>query len=393
MRIKKQPASNLKICLVSIPLGEWKGSHILVLNFLHVLVPIAEEIHLITGNYPEDDLPSPKIQLTNVRNDPITGYPKRGLITRAAKYAATQLKMSYRLARIASQVDMVIFFIGGCALLLPMLTAKLRRKKTIIVAVDAGAVVSYNHYRQTLWGMGGLITYGIGSVLQRLDYQLCDKIIVYSPILVQKFGLERYKHKISIAHEHFLDFDRFNVQKPLNERDNLIGYIGRLSQEKGILNFMEAIPKVMETRDKVKFLIVGAGQLRPQVEEYASKLNNKAKFVGWAPHDELPEYLNKLKLLVLPSCTEGLPNIVLEAMACGTPVLATPVGATPDIIKDGETGFTMENNCPECIAENIVRAVNHPNLEQITCNARALVEREFTHKIAVERYKNILLAV
>jgi glycosyltransferase involved in cell wall biosynthesis len=376
-----------------VPLGEWEGSHILVLNFLHVLVPIAEEIYLITGNYPEDDLPSPKIQLTNVRNDPMTGYPKRRLITRAVKYVATQLKMSYRLAKIASQVDMVIFFIGGCGLLLPMLTAKLRRKKTILIAIDAGAVISRHVYRKSFGGMGGLITYGIVSVLQRLNYRLCDRIVVYSPILVQEFGLERYKHKISIAHEHFLDFDRFKLQKPLNERDNLVGYIGRLSQEKGILNFMEAIPKVVETRDKATFLIVGAGQLRPQVEEYANKLNNKVKFVGWIPHDELPEYLNKLKLLVLPSYTEGLPNIMLEAMACGTPVLATPVGATPDIIKDGETGFIMENNSPECIAENIVRAVNHPNLEQIARNAHALVEREFTHEAAVEGYKNIFLAI
>jgi glycosyltransferase involved in cell wall biosynthesis len=373
-----------------MPLGEWKDSHILVFNFLQVLVSIAEEVCLITGNYPEDDLPSPKIQLTNVRNDQLTTYPKRRLITRAVKYIATQLKMSYRLTKIASQVDIVIFFIGGSGLLLPMLVAKLRRKKTIIVAVDAGAVAFRNIYRQTLWGMGGLITYGIISVLQRLNYQLCDKIIVYSPILVQEFGLERYEHKISIAHWRFLDFARFKVQKPLNERDNVVGYIGRLSQEKGILNFMAAIPKVAKTRDEATFLIIGAGQLRPRVEEYANKLNKKVKLVNWVRHDELPDYLNELKLLVLPSYTEGLPGIVLEAMACGTPVLATPVGAMLDIIKDGETGLIMENNSPKCIAQNIVRALDNPNLEQIAGNARTLVEREFTHEAAVEKYRWIL---
>ena len=389
----KRQAPGLKICLLSVPVPEIAGGHILVLNFLKVLVPITEEIYLITGNYPEHDLPGSKIHLTNVRNDPTTSHPKRSLLTRAAKYIAAQLKMSYRLARIASRVDIVIFFIGGSGLLLPMLTAKLRGKKTILVAAASGAVVSRNIYGKSFGGMGGFITYGIVSMLERLDYRLCDNIVVYSPSLVQEFGLERYKHKISIAHEHFLDFDKFKMDKPLTERDNLIGYIGRLSQEKGISSFMEATPKVVATTDGVTFLIVGAGQLRPQVEEHANKSNNKVRFVGWIPHDELPEYLNKLKLLVLPSYTEGLPNIMLEAMACGTPVLATPVGATPDIIKDGDTGFIMESNSPECIAENIVRALNHPDLEQIARNARALVEREFTYEAAVERYRNILLAV
>ena len=110
----------------------------------------------------------------------------------------------------------------------------------------------------------------------------------------------------------------------------------------------------------------------------------------WVPHDKLPDYLNELKLVVLPSYTEGLPNLMLEAMACGTPVLATPVGAIPDMITDGETGFIMEDNSPACIAENVMRALEHPDLERIVENARALVEREFTYETAVERYRRIL---
>ena len=110
----------------------------------------------------------------------------------------------------------------------------------------------------------------------------------------------------------------------------------------------------------------------------------------WIPHDKLPDFLNELKLVVLPSYTEGLPNLMIEAMACGTLVLATPVGAIPDVINDGETGFIMENNSPECIAENAIRALEHPNLEEVVKNARELVEREFMYDAAVERYKKIL---
>ncbi len=60
-------------------------------------------------------------------------------------------------------------------------------------------------------------------------------------------------------------------------------------------------------------------------------------------------------------------------MGCGTPVLATLVGGVPDVIKDGKMGFIMENNSPECIAKNVMRTPEHPDLERIVKNARALV--------------------
>ena len=88
--------------------------------------------------------------------------------------------------------------------------------------------------------------------------------------------------------------------------------------------------------------------------------------------------------------TENLSNLMLEAMACGTPVLATPVGAIPDIITDGVTGLILEDNSSACIAENVIRALEHPDLERIVKNARVLVEREFTYEAAVERYRKIL---
>ena len=133
------------------------------------------------------------------------------------------------------------------------------------------------------------------------------------------------------------------------------------------------------------------GLLRNEIERDLNErnLNGKVKLAGWISHDNLPRYLNELKLIVLPSYTEGLPNIMLEAMACGTPVLATPVGAIPNFIKDGETGFIMENNSPECIAKNVIRALNHPNLEQISKKAHDMVEKEFTYEKAVNRYREI----
>jgi glycosyltransferase involved in cell wall biosynthesis len=225
--------------------------------------------------------------------------------------------------------------------------------------------------------------------IQHMNFAISDKIMIYSKNIISEYGLQQHNNKTCIAHHHFIDFEKFNLRKPLKERAALVGYIGRLSQEKGILNFLDATSRV-EAENGIRFLIGGDGQLRPQVERFIqNSLSDRIKFVGWINHDDLPAYLNELKLLVLPSYTEGLPNIALEAMACGTPVLATPVGSIPDIIKNNENGFIMANNSPECIAKNIIRALNHPQLEQIAQNAYAMVKKEFDFEKAVASFREI----
>ncbi|KUL00274.1 MAG: Glycosyl transferase, group 1, partial [Methanomicrobiales archaeon 53_19] len=171
-----------------------------------------------------------------------------------------------------------------------------------------------------------------------------------------------------------------------------IGYIGRLSGEKGVQHFAEALPAILGDRDDLRVLIGGDGQLKDSIVATLQEegLTARVDLPGWIAHDDLPAYLNQLRLLVLPSYTEGLPNIMLEAMACGTPVLATPVGAIPDVIIDGKTGFIMENNSPECIAENVARALASPDLEEIAEAGRRFVEENFSFESTVARWKEVL---
>jgi glycosyltransferase involved in cell wall biosynthesis len=313
---------------------------------------------------------------------PVAYKLSKNILSQAVNDVTFQLRISYRLARLVGKVDLWVFF-EGTPMSLPMLVAKLFRGRVALAL--AGYLEKEGEFRKA-------IIYKPLILLKKIDCRLADRIILYSPRLIKGWQLERHRGKILIAHEQLLDFDKFRVQKPFNARDDLVGYIGRLSEPKGILNFLEAIPMMLKKGNNLRFLIGGDGQLRERVEEFLSKdnMDKKVTFVGWIPHDQLPKYLNEVKLLVLPSYTEGLPDIVLEAMACGTPVLATPVGAAPDVIKDGETGFTMEDNSPQCIAENVARALNRPDLEQIARNGRALVEREFTYEKAVEAWRDVL---
>ena len=301
------------------------------------------------------------------------------------RYLLLEVRISLIMAKVAQKADVCMFFMEGGALL-PVLIAKVLGKKIIRVVPSSILKETAKSHRIKRIALLPLIC------LQTIAYTLSDRIVLYSPDLVKEWGLEKYKNKICIACEHFLDFDTPIIRKKYGKRRNLVGYIGRLDEEKGVLNLVKAVPEIMKEKDDVEFLIGGDGWLRDEIKKYIRKenLDDKVKLTGWIPHDEIPYYLNTLKLVVLPSYTEGLPNLMLEAMAYGTPVLATPVGAIQDVIKDGETGFIMKDNSPECIAENVVRALNHPDKECIVGRAEALVAQTFTYKAAAERYKEIV---
>ena len=369
-RIKKN------IGIVTFPIGD--AGVLPLSNIVDILYPLSSDIYLITGNEGYNFFrKNEKIYTYGVKHE-----NGRNILTRVFKYIYIQLQISYIIVKIARKVNIWFIFLGG-NLVVPQVTMKLLRKKNVFIFAGSSVMMTKAQKDPFL---------KVIVILSKINYTLSDKIILYSPNHIKEWNLEKYKNKISIAHEHFLDFDKFKIKKQFDERADLVGYVGRLSEEKGVLNFVKAIPKILKKENEIKFLVGGDGQLRNKIEAYLDEnnLNDKVKLVGWIQHDKLPDYLNKLKLVVLPSYTEGLPNIMLEAMVCCTPVLATPVGAIPDVIEDGKTGFILEDNSPECIARNVIRALEHPNLDEIVKNARALVEREFTYEAAVERYKKTL---
>ncbi|MFC1865770.1 glycosyltransferase family 4 protein [Chloroflexota bacterium] len=248
-------------------------------------------------------------------------------------------------------------------------------------------------YRNYLFGIGGKIIATIYKGSEKISYYFADRIVIDSEGLVAASGLGKYRHKVIVAGDRrFIESETFGVKKQLAERSNLIGYIGRLSYEKGVTNFVKAIPLVIKQHSSVEFLIGGNGPLLNKLKSEVMQmgLDSKVKFTGWIPHTELADYLNELRLFILPSSTEGLPNTVLEAMACGTPVLVTPVGALPEIIKDKETGFIMNDNSPDSIASGIIEALSHPQLEEVSRNAVTLVKNKFTYENAVKKYDALL---
>ncbi len=347
-------------------------------NLAEVICAFSDDVHVITG-------PLFTSSRQEIHSYGIEDKGGTNVITIILNYIKTQLRICYRLIKLRRDVDLWIMFLGGERFLLPILVAKLSGKTVIIVNAASG-VKAAQVEGDPLWQILAL------KLLRRATYHFSDRIILYSERMMEECGAERYRSKVSIATKHFLALDTFKIQTPLKRRDNLVGYIGSLSQRKGIPNLLRAITEVARRRNDINFLIGGKGPLRAEIREYLTgqNLDNRVRFIDWIPHEQLPKHLNQLKLLVLPSYAEGLPNIILEAMACGTPVLATAVDAIPDVIRDGETGFILEDNSPECIARNVIRVLDYPKLDGIVMRAHVLIEKEFTYEAAVEKYRSAL---
>jgi glycosyltransferase involved in cell wall biosynthesis len=303
-----------------------------------------------------------------------------------------QMRISRGLISLPDDARLVFWRARSSTILIPLILARLRGRKSILLLESRGSELVSQVYKGPL-GIGGFILSGIYKAVERSTYSLANRLVVNVPGLLKQPWLAKHERKVfplTIA-DRFVGPD-FRISRPLNQRQTIVGYIGRMSQEKGVLNLVKAIPLICNQMSEVKLLLGGDGPLLEQVrEELAGFITQEqARVPGWIPYNELPGYLNDMKLLVLPSYYEGLPNIVLEAMACGTPVLATRVGAVPDLITDGETGFIMEDNSPECITKNVIKALNHPNLDQISQNAHAFVDREYSYEATKEKWHKLL---
>ena len=366
---------------IRTPAKTVRGGGSTLSNFLEQLIPLSKEIYAITVDFPykfPEQVHVIKIKTTGKRD---------WMPLSALRFLLVQLKICFHLCKMSGSFENVIFYVGASEFVLPMFCCKLLRKKTIVCATG---VVTRHSVEEM-----GLFPFYILKTLERLNFHLADQVAVESAAGIEALRLSKFRKKISIASALYIDTDTFKSDKGVGERENLVAYIGRLAEGKGIENFIRSMPMILKERDDLEFLIGGDGLLFDKVKDELARhnLTKKVRVTGWIPHEELPTYLNKLKLLILPSYGEGLPGIVQEAMACGTPVLATPVGCLPDLIKDGETGFVLEDQSPECIAKNVVRALEYPDLEKMAQKARGLIEREYSYKAMVEKCKVALEAL
>jgi glycosyltransferase involved in cell wall biosynthesis len=217
-----------------------------------------------------------------------------------------------------------------------------------------------------------------------------DRIIVVSKKTKQyvlKLGADKSKTSViynGVDIDNFQPVNRGESRKKVGLPKNrkIILSVRRLVYKNGLDTLIESVPSVARNHPDTLFVVVGKGPSRKLIEDHIKELEIQDNIIlaGFVPDELLPTYYGAADYFVLPSASgEGLPLVLLEAMACGLPVLATKVGGTPEIIKHMKTGVLVPPRNPEAIAEAMSKLLAEEELgPAIGEEARRDIEERFS---------------
>jgi glycosyltransferase involved in cell wall biosynthesis len=170
----------------------------------------------------------------------------------------------------------------------------------------------------------------------------------------------------------------------------VVGAAGRLSPEKGFADLIAAARAVAQTNPSIRFVLFGDGRLRQDLQRRVEAAGLQGTFVLAGFRSDIDRFLPHLDLLVLPSYTEGLPNVILEAFAAGVPVVATAVGGTPEIVEDGVNGRLVAPGNPGLLAQTLIEVLGDDSKRRaMGQEGRRRVLCEFTFAGQGQAYRRV----
>jgi len=217
------------------------------------------------------------------------------------------------------------------------------------------------------------------SLLRVTDRAIC--VAESDLALGLRYGVVDRKKAVVIRNGIDVEAFHRSSQGGQNAGSPVVGTIGRLHAQKGHEVLLQAVAQLRKMGRNFVVRIIGDGELRKTLEARVKELgvDDIVEFAG-ASHSVAKE-LAEMNLFVLPSLWEGLPLVILEAMASGVPVVASGVDGVPEIVTDGLDGVLVPPGKPEALADAIVRLLDDPLLcESLAFNAKEKVRREFTVK-------------
>lgn len=280
-------------------------------------------------------------------------------------------------------------------------TAKAGVLGRIAAWLAGGAKVIHTSHGHNFYGYFGSVKSRLVIMVERLLTRITTKLTTLTEL--ETCDLDSYNvarpEKVVVINSGLeldlyreVDIDSVQKRNELNvSRDTVLaGMIGRLEPVKGPEYFVEAARLVKERFPQAEFLIVGEGSLRHALESRCKELSisDKTSFTGW--REDIPEILAILDIVVLPSLNEAVGRILIEAGACGKPVVASRVGGIPEVIRDNETGILVPPRDVTGLANALTSLLENRG-RRLTMGeaARDWVDDKFTASRMVERFSSL----
>jgi glycosyltransferase involved in cell wall biosynthesis len=249
-----------------------------------------------------------------------------------------------------------------------------------------------NNPRQDLMARSALQLCRRLDAVQVVSRRLLDEL---PPSIVRR-GRAAVVHNGIVLADYALGGHRTRIRQSLGVADDvpLLGVVGRLSEEKGGHEMLEAFGQIAAQHPLAQLVFVGEGPLRAALEArvHAAPWAGRVHFAGH--HSPVQPFYEALDILVSPSRTEGLSNAILEALVFGRPVVATRVGGNPEIIEDGISGLFVEARRPDALAGAVLRVLDDGALRaSLVAGGRARVEAEFTFEARMRKEEQFYAAV
>jgi len=175
---------------------------------------------------------------------------------------------------------------------------------------------------------------------------------------------------------------------PINH--SVICTIAHLEEHKGLKYLLESASLLLASRRDISFLFVGVGALERKLKKLCVDLKIEKNVIFSGERSDIPEILFSIDIFVLPSLREGLPLTILEAMACGKPVIATNVGGIPEIVVDGVSGILVSPKDPEALFRAMDELLNdRAKLTKMGHHGERVCEESFSSNAMIEKIENL----
>jgi len=232
----------------------------------------------------------------------------------------------------------------------------------------------------------------IYAALDRLVLRLFDRVVAVSDALAEALKVSGVESARVRTISNGIDLERFRNATPVLRKEfpgsrRLIGMVGRLAPAKGGDVLVRAVPAVLAEFPDTIFVFVGGGHCREHWESLAVQLGVGRNVVFAGVRQDMPEVYASLDALVLPSFNEGLPMCVLEAMAAGRPVIATPVGSVDKLVLAGRTGLMVKQGDLTGLTRAILSLLREPaRARELGENAQAHIAENFSADLMTCQY-------